>query len=152
MGMRNTTSKVGAVAGAAAMVAGAALAFGTATAGAEPEAGGQVVRYTLTSGAPYQFQVFYLTAQPASKDAYNADAYAYAKRETITVGPDAPWVVETTLADPQWAILRSATRSSPPRMRRTACGARAPSGSRLISVCWARGRIGHFSVTGRVAE
>jgi hypothetical protein len=106
MGMRNTTSKVGAVAGAAAMVAGAALAFGTATAGAEPEAGGQVVRYTLTSGAPYQFQVFYLTAQPASKDAYNADAYAYAKRETITVGPDAPWVVETTLADPQWAILQ----------------------------------------------
>lgn len=104
MGMRKTTSKVGAVTGAVAMVAGAALAFGTATASAEPD--GQVVRYTLTSGAPYQFQVFYLTAQPPSKDVYNADAYAYAKRETITVGPEAPWVFETNLADPQWAILQ----------------------------------------------
>jgi len=112
MGMRKTTSKVGAVAGAAAMVAGAALAFGTSTASAEPD--GQVVRYTLTSGAPYQFQVFYLTAQPPSKDAYNADAYAYAKRETINVGPGAPWVFETTLADPQWAILQvsSTTKGS----------------------------------------
>ena len=104
MGLRKTTGKVGAVAGAAAMVAGAALAFGTATASAEPD--GQLVRYTLTSGAPYQFQVFYLTAQPPSMDAYNADAYAFAKRETITVGPEAPWVFETTLADPQWAILQ----------------------------------------------
>lgn len=90
--------------GAAAVAAGAALAFSPATANAEPE--GQLVRYTLTSGAPYQFQVFYLTAQPPSMEAYNADAYAYAKRETITVGPGAPWVFETTLADPQWGILQ----------------------------------------------
>jgi hypothetical protein len=108
MGMRKATNKVGprvgAAAGAAAMVATAALAFGPATANAEPA--GQLVRYTLTSGAPYQFQVLYLTAQPPSKDAYNADAYAYVKRETITVGPGAPWVVETTLADPQWAVFQ----------------------------------------------
>ncbi|MGN7778968.1 hypothetical protein ACTJJE_05535 [Mycolicibacterium sp. 22603] len=114
--MRKATRKiganVGAAAGAAALVAGAALAFGPAAAHAEPE--GQLVRYTLTSGAPYQFQVFYLTAQPPSMAAYNADAYAYAKRETITVGPGAPWVFETTLADPQWAILQvsSTTKGS----------------------------------------
>lgn len=112
MGMRKATSKVGATVGAAVMAAGAALAFGAATANAEPA--GQLVRYTLTSGAPYQFQVFYLTAQPPSLEAYNDDAYAYAKRETITVGPEAPWVVETTLADPQWAILQvsSTTKGS----------------------------------------
>ncbi|WP_304113361.1 hypothetical protein [Mycolicibacterium bacteremicum] len=114
--MRKATSKiganVGAAAGAAALLAGAALAFGPATANAEPE--GQLVRYTLATGAPYQFQVFYLTAQPPSMDAYNADAYAYAKRETITVSPGAPWVFETTLADPQWAILQvsSTTKGS----------------------------------------
>ncbi len=105
MGMRKATNKVGAIIGAAAMAAGA-LTFGAATANAEPEQTGQLVRYTLTSGAPYQFQVFYLTAQPPSLEAYNDDAYAYAKRETITVGPEAPWVVETTLDDPQWAILQ----------------------------------------------
>lgn len=64
------------------------------------------MRYTLTTGAPYQFQLFYLTAQPPSLDAFNADAYAYAKRETVNVAPGAPWVFETTLADPQWAILQ----------------------------------------------
>ncbi len=109
MGMRKATSKVGvrvgAAAGATALLAGA-LTFGAATANAEPEPTGDLVRYTLTSGAPYQFQVFYLTAQPPSMEAYNDDAYAYAKRETITVGPGAPWVFETTLADPQWGILQ----------------------------------------------
>ncbi|MGW0158537.1 hypothetical protein ACWDUN_04365 [Mycobacterium sp. NPDC003323] len=110
--MRKATSKIGATVGAAAVVAGAALAFSPATANAEPE--GQLVRYTLTSGAPYQFQVFYLTAQPPSMEAYNSDAYTYAKRETINVGPGAPWVFETTLADPQWAILQvsSTTKGS----------------------------------------
>ena len=104
MVMRKATSKIGATVGAAAVAAGAALASVPATANAEPE--GQLVRYTLTSGAPYQFQIFYLTAQPPSMEAYNADAYAYAKRETVTVGPGAPWVFETTLADPQWGILQ----------------------------------------------
>lgn len=94
------------------MAAGASLALGTGVANAEPE--GQLVRYTLTTGAPYQFQVFYLTAQPPSLDAFNDDAYAYAKRETINVDPGAPWVFETTLADPQWAILQvsSTTKGS----------------------------------------
>jgi hypothetical protein len=50
--------------------------------------------------------VLYLTAQPADKAAYNADAYSYVKRETINVAPDRPFVFETTLADPQWAILQ----------------------------------------------
>ncbi|MBI3227557.1 MAG: hypothetical protein HYZ39_21125 [Mycolicibacterium cosmeticum] len=98
--MRKGMSKVGAV-----LVSGVALAAVTGVAHAEPAAGHQV-RYTLTSAAPYDFQVLYLTAQPADKAAYNADAYSYVKRETINVGPGAPWVFETTLADPQWAILQ----------------------------------------------
>ncbi len=98
--MRKGMSKVGAV-----LVSGAALAAATGVAQADPAAGHQV-RYTLTSAAPYDFQVLYLTAQPADKAAYNADAYTYVKRETINVAPDRPWVFETTLADPQWAILQ----------------------------------------------
>lgn len=38
--------------------------------------------------------------------AFNADAYAYAKRETVNLAPGVPWVFETTMADPQWAILQ----------------------------------------------
>lgn len=93
-------SKVGAV-----LISGAALMATTGVAHAEPATGHQV-RYTLTSTAPYDFQVLYLTAQPADKAAYNADAYSYVKRETINVAPDRPFVFETTLADPQWAILQ----------------------------------------------
>ena len=39
-------------------------------------------------------------------EAFNADAYTFAKREKVTVAPDAPWVFETTMADPQWAIMQ----------------------------------------------
>lgn len=97
-----TMKKLGAVCGAAA-VATAGLVAGSATASAD--AAGHKVRYTLSVGGPASFDLFYLVNQPASKAAYNADAYSFVKRETVTVGPDAPWVFETTLADPQWAIF-----------------------------------------------
>jgi hypothetical protein len=84
-------------------MAAAGIAVSHGTSSAEPA--GHQVRYTLTTAGPADFTLFYLTTQPASKAAYNADAYAYMKRETVNVGPDAPWVFETTLADPQWAIF-----------------------------------------------
>ncbi|WP_396891957.1 hypothetical protein [[Mycobacterium] wendilense] len=86
------------------MAASAAFAVTHGTAVAEPT--GQQVRYTLTAAAPYDFDLFYLTTQPPSMEAFNADAYAFAKREKVHVAPGAPWVFETTLADPQWAILQ----------------------------------------------
>ena len=72
---------------------------------ANAEPAGHQVRYTLTSAGDADFDLYYLVTQPASKEAYNADSYAYLKKETITLGAGQPWVFETTLADPQWAIL-----------------------------------------------
>ncbi|HTI76019.1 MAG TPA: hypothetical protein VL634_13575 [Mycobacterium sp.] len=89
--------------GAALLVAAAGIAVGQGTASAEPA--GHQVRYTLTTGGPADFDLFYLINQPPNKQAYNADAYAFVKKETVNVGPGAPWVFETTLADPQWAIF-----------------------------------------------
>jgi uncharacterized membrane protein len=97
--MRTTTARVG----AAFMVAAASIAVGQATANAEPA--GHQVRYTLTAAGPADFDLFYLTTQPPSKAAYNADAYAFVKKEQVTLAPGVPWVFETTLADPQWAIF-----------------------------------------------
>jgi hypothetical protein len=85
------------------VIAAAGVGVGHGTASAEPA--GHQVRYTLTSAGPGSFDLFYLTAQPPSKAAYNADAYSYVKRETVNVEPDTPWTFETTLADPQWAIF-----------------------------------------------
>lgn len=91
--------------GAAALLAAAGIAGSPGVAGAEPEAGGQQVRYTLVSAGAYEFDLFYLTSQPPSMAAFNADAYAFAKREKVSLAPGVPWVFETTMADPQWAIL-----------------------------------------------
>jgi hypothetical protein len=85
------------------MAAAALIAVGQATANAEPAA--HQVRYTLTTAGAADFDLYYLTAQPPSKAAYDADAYAFLKKEQVSLAPGVPWVFETTLADPQWAIL-----------------------------------------------
>lgn len=100
--MRSKTAK----AGAALILAAAGIAAAHGISDADPAAGQHQVTYTLSTGGPYEFTVTYLTAQPANKAAYNADSYAYMKRETVTVGPDAPWTFSTTMADPQWAFLQ----------------------------------------------
>ncbi len=90
------------------MVAAASATVSPVTANAQPPVPN--VKYTLVSAGAYEFDLFYLTSQPPSMAAFNADAYAFAKREKVTLAPGVPWVFETTLADPQWAIL---TASSP---------------------------------------
>jgi hypothetical protein len=85
------------------MAAAALIAVGQATANAEPA--GHEVRYTLTAAGPADFDLFYLTTQPPNKAAYNADAYAFVKKEQVTLAPGVPWVFVTKLADPQWAIF-----------------------------------------------
>ncbi|MBI5337007.1 MAG: hypothetical protein HZB45_04915 [Mycolicibacterium rufum] len=97
--MRKATAKVG----ASLMVAAAAFALSPGAASAQPA--GHQVRYTVSTAGPYQFDVTYLVNQPADKAAYNADAYAYLKRETVTIAPGQPWTFETTLTDPQWAYV-----------------------------------------------
>ena len=101
--MGKATTKIGAAIGASLMVVAASVAGGQATANAQPAP--HQVRYTLTSAGAYEFDLFYLTAQPPSMAAFNADAYAFAKREKVSLAPGVPWVFETTLEDPQWAIL-----------------------------------------------
>ena len=100
--MRSQTAK----AAAALILAAAGVAAAHGVSGADPATGQHQVTYTLSAAGPYEFTVTYLTAQPASKAAYNADSYSFMKRETITAGPDAPWTFTTTMADPQWAFLQ----------------------------------------------
>lgn len=93
--MRNVKAKIC----AAAAIALAVVASAPATSVAEPSAPN--VKYILTSDTGVSFQVNYLTAQPPSKDAYNADPYAFLKKEEVPT----PWEFTTTLEDPQWATI-----------------------------------------------
>jgi hypothetical protein len=102
--MRTAKSKIGSAIAVAALVASAGVAVSQGTSAADPAAG-HPVRYTLTTAAGADFDLYYLTTQPASKAAYNADSYSYLKKETVTLAPGVPWTFDTTLADPQWAIL-----------------------------------------------
>ncbi len=99
MDMRTATAKVG----VSLMVAAASIALTPGVASAQPEA--HKVQYTVSVAGPYQFDVTYLVNQPADKAAYNADAYSFIKRDTVTIAPGQPWTFETTLADPQWAYV-----------------------------------------------
>jgi hypothetical protein len=101
--MGHVKGRVGAIVGTAALIAATGLAASQAIAVADPA--GHQVTYTLTSGGDGDFQLFYLTAQPPNKAAYNADAYSYVKQEPIHLTAGQPWTFTTTLADPQWAIL-----------------------------------------------
>jgi hypothetical protein len=102
--MRNVTARVG----AALVMAAAGVAATHATSIADPAPGHQVT-YTLATAGQADFTITYLTAQPPSKAAFNADSNAFMKRETINVSPGAPWVFQTTLTDPQWAFLQVAS-------------------------------------------
>ncbi len=93
--MRNVKAKIGGV----AAVALAVVASAPATSDAEPPAPN--VKYVLTSDTGVSFQGNYLTAQPPSKDAYNADPYVFLKKEEVAT----PWEFTTTLEDPQWATI-----------------------------------------------
>jgi hypothetical protein len=83
------------------MLAAALVGTSGATANSEPT--GHKVRYTLTSATGVTFNVNYLTAQPPSKQAYNADPYSFLKKEEVSTAD--PWVFETTLEDAQWATI-----------------------------------------------
>jgi hypothetical protein len=93
--------------GAAAAIAVAGVVPAQAISSAQPA--GHQVRYTLTSAGATGFDVYYLTAQPPSKEAYDADPYAFLKSERVDLAPGVPWVFETTLADTQWAIITAST-------------------------------------------
>jgi hypothetical protein len=95
------------VVGAAFMLAAGTTAVSQPTAGAQDT--GHKVRYTLISAGAADYDLNYLIAQPASKEAYNADAYAYLKKEEVVLQPGVPWVFETTLEDPQWGIITAST-------------------------------------------
>lgn len=83
------------------LLAAGSLSISQGVSDAQPPAPN--VRYVLTSDAPVGFDVNYLVNQPPNKEAYNANAYAFLKKDRV----DSPWEFSTTLADPQWAIINA---------------------------------------------
>jgi hypothetical protein len=90
--------------GVALMAAAAGVAASHAISGADPAA--HQVTYTVTTGSELNAQIYYLSTEPPSQSAYNADASQYLTNIRVGVNPGAPWVYQTTLNDPiQWAFV-----------------------------------------------
>ena len=98
MGM--ATSRVG----VALIVAAAGLAVTHATSNAEPAA--HKVKYTVRAGDTLQAKINYMQTEPENQGAFDADSSKYLTYVQVPVDPGTPWVMETTLSNPnQWAIL-----------------------------------------------
>jgi len=72
------------------------------------------VRYTVTADAPFFAHIYYRETQPPSFSDYSHNPYVFSPRADADIGPDKPWVFETTLADPElWAMVAVQSGESP---------------------------------------
>ncbi|MCV7383277.1 hypothetical protein [Mycolicibacter longobardus] len=90
---------------AASLVLG--VAFGGALAVATPAgADGHRVRYSVSATQTTRVVIYYREVQPPNFGEYSHNPYQYSPRADVTVGPNQPWIFETTLAVPQdWAMV-----------------------------------------------
>ena len=64
------------------------------------------VRYSVSATQTAQALVYYREVQPPNFGDYSHNPYEYSPRADVTIGPNQPWIFETTLADPQdWAMV-----------------------------------------------
>jgi hypothetical protein len=83
-------------------LAAAGLAGSHAVSTAQPA--GHKVTYTVTTTSELSANIYYINADPPNQAVANTPEYMPAAR--VVVSPDAPWVLETTLNDPnQWAFV-----------------------------------------------
>lgn len=90
------------------LVGGVALAAALAVAApvSADDAGPHRVRYSVSATQTAQALVYYREVQPPNFGEYSHNPYQYSPRADVTVGPNQPWIFETTLADPQdWAMV-----------------------------------------------
>lgn len=77
----------------------------SAPAGADDPASHRV-HYTVSATQTAQATVYYREVQPPNFGEYSHNPYQYSPRADVTVGPNQPWIFDTTLADPQdWAMV-----------------------------------------------
>jgi hypothetical protein len=94
--------------GAALIGAAASIAVTHATSQADPAApaAGHQVKYTVTTTSDLNAQIYYMKVEPPNQNAFNSDSSPYMVNDKVPVGPDNPWVFQTTMNDPnQWAIV-----------------------------------------------
>lgn len=71
------------------------------------------VRYTVTSSTPVYAEIYYRDTDPPTFADYSHDPYLYSPNVEADIGPNKPWVLDVTLADPdQWAMVTATSGDS----------------------------------------
>jgi hypothetical protein len=102
--MGRATSRVGVAVGLASLVAAAGVVATHATSSADP--GAHQVTYTVTTQSEMTGNIYYMTTEPPSQSAYDANSSQFLTQVRTPLEPGQPWVYQTTLNDPnQWALV-----------------------------------------------
>ena len=92
------------------LVGGVALAAPAAA----DEPVGHHVRYTVSEDGPIAAHIYYRDTDPPTWSDYSHDPYLFSPRADVDIAPGKPWVLETTLTDPElWAMVTVQSAESP---------------------------------------
>lgn len=72
------------------------------------------VVYTVTAATPVTADIYYREVDPPTWADYSHNPYEFSPKARVEVGPERPWVVHTTLVDPQrWAMVTATSGRLP---------------------------------------
>lgn len=72
------------------------------------------VRYTVTSEAPTDADIYYRDTDPPDSAAYSHNPYVYSPKAEALVGGGQTWTLDVMLADPhQWAMVIATSGRDP---------------------------------------
>lgn len=72
------------------------------------------VRYVVSAAAPIYSNIYYRDTDPPTWSDYSHNPYVFSPMADVTVGPNQPWVFDTTLNDPNlWAMVTVQSGEAP---------------------------------------
>lgn len=122
-----------------ATVAGLTAAAPAGPSGAEG-APMHTVTYTVSTDVPFHADIYYRDTEPPNFADYSHNPYLFSPKVEADLGPDTPWVLNVSIANPeQWAMVlgTSGLSPNPPNFRCTL----AVDGSVVVSNSGAKGAL-----------
>ncbi|MGK2868107.1 MAG: hypothetical protein ACSLFA_15940 [Mycobacterium sp.] len=72
------------------------------------------ITYTVTTQTPVSADIHFRDVDPPTWADYSHDPYLFSPKVSVEVGPDRPWVLQTSLVDPdRWAMVSASSGRSP---------------------------------------
>lgn len=91
-----------------------AAAFTTPVAAQAEPAPKRHITYTVTTETPVSADIYYREADPPTWADYSHNPYIFSPKVSVELGPGRPWVLHTSLVDPdRWAMVSASSGRTP---------------------------------------